>query len=450
MAKRLEKTGVQTGQIIFASEVSQSIDAFTGVDAYDINLSGSLNVTGSTKIVGDTSITGSLNTLGAVEIENGFLKISSPNDNPEELGIQLFHPSTDEETGLSIEFNTKGDDNTAHIKSLSNDSLKIGTAGRDRLFITSSINGSLVSNTCLGVGVPNPKSMLHVSGSTIVGHNMDIKNITTIGDSGSATLSPQTMLNIFSSASNSDIVRIHNSNGSGAGSGTGSGPESILEITEDAVGNSVIDMRDNGGNVKNRFRAGSGWSHFSDGLSIGTITDPSPDNLYVSGSTLISKALTIDKEAISLGEQSLTVSGSAVLALPSGSKGFQDFQIMGAHTVEWDVTQEVTYFDDDYIILKSDLNSLYCEIRQNPNGSLVNVVYNNEGTYSYFDKQVSDGQFTLDSNFLDDETGIITIKAPKDSIYPFYRITVVRANISSYANNRIYAIIEKLFKPQLP
>ena len=47
MAKQLSKSGIATGDTIKPGHVTQSIDAFTGVDAYDLSLSGSLNITGS-------------------------------------------------------------------------------------------------------------------------------------------------------------------------------------------------------------------------------------------------------------------------------------------------------------------------------------------------------------------------------------------------------------------
>ena len=47
MAKNLTKTGITTGNTVEAFHVTQSVDAFTGIDAYDITISGSLNVTGS-------------------------------------------------------------------------------------------------------------------------------------------------------------------------------------------------------------------------------------------------------------------------------------------------------------------------------------------------------------------------------------------------------------------
>lgn len=47
MAKTLSKSGIATGDTIEPGHVTQSIDAFTGVDAYDLTLSGSLDITGS-------------------------------------------------------------------------------------------------------------------------------------------------------------------------------------------------------------------------------------------------------------------------------------------------------------------------------------------------------------------------------------------------------------------
>lgn len=52
MAKTLDNTGIETGRQILAGNVSQSIDAFTGDEAYDVTISGSLIVTGSVIISG--------------------------------------------------------------------------------------------------------------------------------------------------------------------------------------------------------------------------------------------------------------------------------------------------------------------------------------------------------------------------------------------------------------
>jgi len=54
MAKTLTQVGIETGNLVEAYHVTQSIDAFTGIDAYDISLSGSFNMTGS--INGEPSV----------------------------------------------------------------------------------------------------------------------------------------------------------------------------------------------------------------------------------------------------------------------------------------------------------------------------------------------------------------------------------------------------------
>ena len=55
MAKTLDNTGIAAGQNILAGNVSQSIDAFTGDEAYDVTISGSLVVTGSFIVSGSDS-----------------------------------------------------------------------------------------------------------------------------------------------------------------------------------------------------------------------------------------------------------------------------------------------------------------------------------------------------------------------------------------------------------
>ena len=52
MAKKLTQVGIETGNTVEAFHVTQSINAFTGTEDYDISLSGSLNVTGSVSIIG--------------------------------------------------------------------------------------------------------------------------------------------------------------------------------------------------------------------------------------------------------------------------------------------------------------------------------------------------------------------------------------------------------------
>ena len=57
MAKTLSSASIATSQTILAAHVTQSIDALTGTDAYDITISGSLQTTGSVGISGLLSAT---------------------------------------------------------------------------------------------------------------------------------------------------------------------------------------------------------------------------------------------------------------------------------------------------------------------------------------------------------------------------------------------------------
>jgi len=49
MAKILDKSTIVSLGIVRPGHVSQSVDAFTGIEAYDITISGSLTVTGSSE-----------------------------------------------------------------------------------------------------------------------------------------------------------------------------------------------------------------------------------------------------------------------------------------------------------------------------------------------------------------------------------------------------------------
>jgi hypothetical protein len=75
MAKTLDKSTIVSLGIVKPGHVSQSVDAFTGTDAYDITISGSLVVTGSQTTTQNINVSGtinSLNTAGILDLSNGF------------------------------------------------------------------------------------------------------------------------------------------------------------------------------------------------------------------------------------------------------------------------------------------------------------------------------------------------------------------------------------------
>tara|TARA_R110000822_G_scaffold72875_4_gene175163 strand:+ start:3855 stop:5513 length:1659 start_codon:yes stop_codon:yes gene_type:complete len=73
MAKELSKVGISTGLDIEAHHVTQSVDAFTGLDAYDVTISGSLEVTGS--ISTDSTVY-----ANALNLEGGNIQYYPAND----------------------------------------------------------------------------------------------------------------------------------------------------------------------------------------------------------------------------------------------------------------------------------------------------------------------------------------------------------------------------------
>jgi len=80
MAKTLSKANIAQGNTIQPSDVSQSIDALTGLFSYDITISGSLNLTGSV-VTGSTanftSVTASLFGTGSWAVSSSFSISSS-------------------------------------------------------------------------------------------------------------------------------------------------------------------------------------------------------------------------------------------------------------------------------------------------------------------------------------------------------------------------------------
>ena len=83
MAQTLYKTGITTGQTVTAAHVTQSIDAFTGGEAYNISLSGSFNMTGSIAlgtpggdltVVGPSTLNGDTSISGVTSLVNSLVR----------------------------------------------------------------------------------------------------------------------------------------------------------------------------------------------------------------------------------------------------------------------------------------------------------------------------------------------------------------------------------------
>ena len=125
MAKTLSKTGIATDSIVKAAHISQSIDALTGIDAYDITVSGSFTTTGSLGVLGNITNTGNLTTSGTI-------------------------------TGTNIQ-------STAAIAATGDMVISGSTTLGDSLSDTVTIKGNITGSGAIRVAS-------HVSGSTIIGN----------------------------------------------------------------------------------------------------------------------------------------------------------------------------------------------------------------------------------------------------------------------------------------
>ena len=119
MAKELSKVGIVTGNDIKAPHVTQSVDAFTGLDAYDITISGSLEVTGS--ISTDSTVY-----ANALNLEGGNIQYY-PADDLLKFGDNITLGVGAGVSGFASDIEIKSDGNEGYITSnISNLTLQSG------------------------------------------------------------------------------------------------------------------------------------------------------------------------------------------------------------------------------------------------------------------------------------------------------------------------------------
>jgi hypothetical protein len=87
MANTLSKTGITTGQTIQPFHVTQSVDAFTGIIAYDITISGSLTLTGSVSSL--NGFTGNLTGTASRATEAGTTTLIRPSNTVSNFGYTI-------------------------------------------------------------------------------------------------------------------------------------------------------------------------------------------------------------------------------------------------------------------------------------------------------------------------------------------------------------------------
>lgn len=177
-------------------------------------------------------------------------------------------------------------------------------------------------------------------------------------------------------------------------------------------------------------------------MKFGIGTDSPTDTLDVAGGIKASMDLTARNATFS---GSLVVSGSSSILMTSGSST-QTFGVGGYYKTRWgQADADFTFFSDDYINLlwnEGGTDQIEGEIKTNPSSGEVHIITNNDGAYTYLDRQVSDGVFDIDSNLGNDENLEFTIGSPMDNSYPFYRVTIRSANTAG-AGAGVTCLIEK-------
>lgn len=149
---------------IHSWHVSQSVDALTGADDYDITISGSLTVTGSVYLEGTPNINSNANTVLVLDTSNNQVKygpdISTFSGSTVDTGSLLTTASL---SGTNLIF-TKGDDSTFSITLPTG-----GDASTGSLLTTASIDGTNLvftkgDGSTFSVSIPETQSLQDVTG----------------------------------------------------------------------------------------------------------------------------------------------------------------------------------------------------------------------------------------------------------------------------------------------
>lgn len=179
MAKILSKSGIVDNSTVRTWHVTQSIDAFTNVDAYDITISGSLTITGNLNL--DTNPTGNLIGNSAYSISSSTANTSLSSSatqyadiSYDTIAMQLYHgafkypqPSTTYYFAIDVDL----------LNNLSTSSNSVGTTPPTNLTI---LNASLTTTVLGDLGSDElssyqlfQSSQIHDFGS-VLSHNNEV------------------------------------------------------------------------------------------------------------------------------------------------------------------------------------------------------------------------------------------------------------------------------------
>lgn len=139
------------------------------------------------------------------------------------------------------------------------------------------------------------------------------------------------------------------------------------------------------------------------------------------------------------------ISGSTVTLMIDSGSSVQNFGVSGAYQVSWDATVTQNFFEDDFLRLNWNNSGQYSlAIMQDPDAGKVNIINNEEGTYTHFNVEAASGGVVI-SEILENSSNSTTLKAPMGGTsFPFYKILIVHSDVATYGDQNMYAVIEKL------
>ena len=169
MAQTLYKTGITTGQTVTAAHVTQSIDAFTGEEAYNISLSGSFNMTGSIISGGDLTVAGTSTFNGTSTLTGNTYLVNNLIRNCTITGSLLATGSISTVGDLTTVGLITGTNihATSHLSSSGNLTIAGNSILGNAITDTTTVNGNIT-------GTDNLTVASFVSGSTIIGNKNGI------------------------------------------------------------------------------------------------------------------------------------------------------------------------------------------------------------------------------------------------------------------------------------
>ena len=340
MAKILSKTGITTTSTVQAGHVSQSIDAFAGIKAYDISLSGSFHMTGS--ITGQPGVINNLTASYAMsasveitkEVSSSFADLAAGLTLTPTISVANIVASGSGGVAIIVSGSIIPEGSGSHnLGSLTNPFKELFITDNSLILVSSSINASGAQQTTGSLSVTlDSEGVLALDGVYTGSFEGKFKGV---GDL-ITSLKGVNPLQVTGSNAFSILSGITTIGGDSSAANPGEGETTIkgaaLAITSTAttitsalnINNAPVTNLTASGNISS---SGTIIANAFTGPLTGTATGlaGSPD-------------ITIDDLTLGSGTHKIDSHGSGVLTIRSGSTTLMQFAADGATTIIYNVT----------------------------------------------------------------------------------------------------------------